>query len=219
MKLFNSFLIYSTISNDLEIKLNNQLSAKKRPSEFFERFEIEIIQEGIYLLTYNWIDRLKISEKYSKPIFNEVKSLYFSKYQRLAIFSDSESCITYFSNKFRGKYDAEIEKISYYDLWKKEVLNNKLLDNVLAVEIRNFALSDSPENVKKISGEKLNVEYLKYIIQSENEYEELVSVTLKSVMFDLTYYLDTSSVISLPDNIKSKNIINFICDLSKKTQS
>lgn len=39
----------------------------------------------MYSLTYKWIDKLRISDKYSKPIFNEVQSIFIENIGRLAV--------------------------------------------------------------------------------------------------------------------------------------
>lgn len=215
MKLSRNFLIYDVDSGILNIiKTNNNF--KKRPPKNFEKFEYHKIKEDMYLITFKWIDKIKVSDKYSKPNYNEVQSIFFESIGRLAVFCNSESNMHYFCGKIRNNYKINLKRIEYYDLWKKNFLNNKLEDGIVSYEIRNPKLSDSEENFERFSGEKMQLNHLKFLLLEKEE--SIISITLSLNESNLIYYVDPCSVIALSNNINESKlywIIKLICERYK----
>ena len=215
MVLSRNFLIYDVDSGILNInKTNNDF--KKRPPKNFEKFEYHKINEDMYLITFKWIDKIKISDKYSKPNYNEVQSIFFENLGRLAVFCNSESNIYYYCEKIRGNYNINLKLLAYYDLWKNNFLNNNLDDGIVSYEIRNPQLSNSEENFERFSGEKMELNHLKFLLLEKEE--SIISITLSLNESNLIYYVDPCSVIALSDNINESNIyaiIKLICERYK----
>ncbi|HFJ9429823.1 hypothetical protein LKL95_27900 [Bacillus cereus] len=212
MSLYRNFLIYNISSGTLNVNCEKKNVQKKRPPKKFEKISYAPIQKNMYSLTYKWIDKLRISDKYSKPIFNEVQSIFIENIGRLAVFGNSESNINYFCNKISEKYNISLELVPYYQFLKKDFLADNLTDEIIGYEIKNPKLSMNDENFEKFSGEKMMLDHLKKMIL-ENE-ESIVSITLDLDKNNISYYIDPCSVISLSDNIdktKFYSILNLIC--------
>lgn len=209
--LSRNFMIYNT---DLSIEnlITDNNESRKRPSKSFESISHKHIEDDIYLLSFKWIDKIKISDKYSKSYFNEIQSILFEDLGKLAVFCNSESNMHYFREKMGKKYNIKLDVLPYYDIWKDKFLADELNEQIIAYEIKNPNLSESEENFKKFSGEKVQLDHLKSILMKDEE--SVVNITLGNSDINQIYYIDPSSLISLSDNVLEPTIyslLNSIC--------
>lgn len=210
--LSRNFMIYNT-DVSIENLMTNNNEPKKRPSKSFESISYKRIEDDIYLLSFKWMDKIKLTDKYSKSYFNEIHSILFEDFGKLAVFCNSESSMHYFRERMSKKYNIKLDIVPYYDIWKDKFLTNELNEKIIAYEIKNSNLSESEENFRKFSGEKVQLDHLKNILIKDEE--SLVNITLGSSDSNQIYYIDPSSLISLSDNILESTIyslLNSICE-------
>ncbi len=200
-------MIYDTDLNT-EALITTNKESRKRPSKSFESISYKHIKEDIYLLSFKWIDTIKISDKYSKSYFNEIQSIFFEDLGKMAVFCNSESNMHYFRERMNKKYNIKLNMLPYYDIWKNRFLSNQLNEKIIAYETKNQNFSESEENFRKFSGEKIQLDHLKNILLEDEE--SLVNITLSNSDINQIYYIDPSSLISLSDNIQETTIYSFL---------
>ncbi|APH06535.1 hypothetical protein [Bacillus weihaiensis] len=178
---------------NIDQKQENTIKSKRKLSSPFESFTDQYISEGVKEIVLKWIDSIKFKDKIIRREPRVVSALMFEKYNKLLVFSESESEIQYFCVKIEEKYNVYLKELNLYQqLYNKFLSSNSNKIKVIALNIKE---QFNEENVLNISDTE---DELSFILRTNEEHTISITFTLGE---DKYLTMDKRSVISIPDNV------------------
>lgn len=192
---------------DIERKRVNTTKNKRKSPSPFESFTDRYISEGVKEIILKWIDSIKFKDKIIKREPRIVSALMFENYNKLLVFSESESEIQYFGVKIEEKFSVYLRELNLYEqLYKKCLSSDMNAIKVVALNIKGQLNEEMLFNTSDIDEE------LSTILKTNENH--IISITFM-LGEDKYFTIDKRSVISIPDNVLEDERIKLYEELFK----